>query len=305
MPYDPRMSSGMPARRLYLVLAVGVVAVGWAAIFIRLADAPALSIAAWRLVLGAAPLAATAAMRRREEIARLQRRSWGLLVGSGVALALHFATWIASLDRTTVASSVALVTTQPLWVALIAAVALGERMTRLGLIGMLVALAGTVAIAGVDIDVSGRALVGDLLAVAGAIFAAIYFVLGRGVRRTLSLSAYVGVVYSVAAVALVPAALLAGQPLTGFDPETWLAIAAMALVSQIVGHSALNWALAYMSAAGVSIAILGEPLISTVLAVPILGEWPGVPRVAGGLVTLAGVALALRGEARTAEPAEL
>jgi drug/metabolite transporter (DMT)-like permease len=279
--------------RLYGGLFAGVVAVSWAAIFIRLAEAPALSVSAWRLLLAAMPVAIFALVRRRDELRRLTRGERVLLALSGVALALHFATWIASLSRTTVASSVALVTTQPVWVALLALVTLRERVSRRGGLATLIATAGGMIIGGADISVSGEALAGDALAVAGAIFGAIYFVAGRRVRPTLSLASYVGVVYSVAAVALVASAAGAGQPLAGFSGRTWLMLALLALVPQLIGHSTLNWSLRYLTAPFVSVVILGEPVISTALAVPILGEDPGWLRIAGGAITLAGVYLAM------------
>ena len=277
--------------RLQATLWLGVIAVGWAAIFIRLADAPPLAIAAWRLTIGAAPLAAVALWRRRDELARLSAGDWLLLTGSGLALAAHFATWIASLSMTTVASSVALVTTQPIWVAMIAAVTLGERLSRGAAVAMLVAVAGGMVIAGADLAVTGRALLGDLLALAGAVFAALYFVAGRRVRPRLSLISYTSVVYTIAALALLATALLSGQQMSGYSPTTWLMLVLMAVVAQIFGHSALNWALRYLSAAFVSVAILGEPVVSTLLAIPILGEVPGPIRIAGGMLLLTGVVL--------------
>lgn len=291
------MNDGGP--RLYAGLLVGVVAVSWAAIFIRLADAPALSIAAWRLLLAALPVAAVAMLRHRKELLRLGGRDRLLLAVSGIALALHFATWIASLDRTTVASSVALVTTQPIWVALLAAAVLGERVSRRSALAIAVATAGGVIIGGADIAVSGSALIGDALAVIGAVCAAVYFVAGRRARPTLSLAGYVGVVYSIAAVALIAGAAAGRQPLTGFSARTWLMLALLALVPQLIGHSLLNWSLRYLSAPLVSVAILGEPVISTVLAIPILGEQPGPLRIAGAAITLLGVYLAIRAESTT------
>jgi drug/metabolite transporter (DMT)-like permease len=277
-----------------------VVAVSWAAIFIRLAEAPALSIAAYRLGLSAVPVGAFALARRRAELARLRRGEWLLLTASGAALALHFAAWIASLSRTTVASSVALVTTQPVWVALLSALVLREPVSLQGALAVLVATAGGVTIAGADIALSGEALAGDALALVGAICAAVYFIVGRRVRPAMSLASYIGVVYTVAAALLLLAALAMGAPLSGFSTRTWTMFVLLALVPQLLGHSALNWALRYLSAPFVSVTVLGEPIISTLLAIPFLGEWPGPVRVVGGAVTLAGVYLAVREEAQLA-----
>jgi len=285
-----------PSARVYLVLAIGVAAVGWAAIFIRLADAPALSTAAYRLTFAGVPVALWAFGRQRTELRGLHARSRWLLLASGVALALHFAAWIGSLQLATIASSVALVTTQPLWAALIAAVFLGERPSRGTVIAILVATCGGALIGLRDFAAGGEALLGDALALLGAVCAAVYFIIGRRLRSGLSLSAYVGVVYPIAAVALVATALVGRQPLAGFSSETWLMFALLALVPQLIGHSALNWALRYLPAHLVTVAVLGEPVISTVLAIPILGEEPGVVRIIGGAVTLLGVSLAVRAE---------
>lgn len=272
-----------------------MLAVSWAAIFVRLADAPPLAVAAWRLALASAPLLVMNAVRRAPP---LPRGELPTLVLAGVALALHFGTWISSLALTTVASSVALVTTQPVWVALLSALWLKERPRPLTLAGMAVALAGSVVIAGTDFGTSPRALWGDALALLGAVFAAVYLVIGRRVRERVELTRYIGVVYPVAAVGLLAAAALAGAPLYGYPAQTWLFLAALALVPQLLGHSLLNWALKHTSAGLVSIAILGEPVFSTLLAVPLLGEVPGPARVVGGVVVLVGVALAVRGESR-------
>lgn len=298
LPYD----ASVDTRRLRLAggLFGGVVAVSWAAIFIRLADAPPLSIAAWRLVLASLPLIGFALARRRDELGRLQRRELALLALSGVALALHFATWIASLSMTTVASSVALVSTQPVWVALLALIVLRERISRAGAAAVVVATCGGVLISGADLRVSGEALVGDGLAIAGAICAAGYFIIGRRIRATMSLAGYVAVVYGVAAVVLVASAVIAGAPLSGFSARTWVMLVLLALVPQLIGHSTLNWSLRYVSAPFVSVAVLGEPVISTALAVPILGEHPGLLRILGGAIILLGVYLAIRDETRQA-----
>jgi drug/metabolite transporter (DMT)-like permease len=285
---------------VYLVLGLGVFAVGWAAIFIRLADAPALSTAAFRLTFASVPVAGYAALRHRGDLRGLRRGGWWLLAGSGAALAVHFASWIASLQLTTVASSVALVTTQPLWAALIAAVALGERVTRGTLVAILVATAGGALIGLRDFAAGGEALWGDALALVGALCAAIYFTIGRRVRAGLDLPAYIGVVYPVAALLLLATAGIGRQPLSGFPAQTWAMFLLLALVPQLVGHSSLNWAVRYLPAHVVTVALLGEPVISTVLAVPFLGESPGALRVVGGAVTLVGVYLAIREEMRRA-----
>ncbi|HVE86869.1 MAG TPA: DMT family transporter [Myxococcales bacterium] len=279
-------------RRVAGGVVAGVVCVSFAAIFIRAAAAPPISTAAWRLIVAGVPLGLAALLLRRAELAALTRRQWGMAGASGVALALHFGTWIASLKLTSVASSVALVTTQPVWVAILSRVFLREPITSRLAAGIALALAGAALIGGADVSLAGNALPGDALALAGAVFAAAYFVIGRGARAKLSLLSYVGVVYPAAAVALVLAAGVGGQPLSGFLPRTWLFLALLGLVPQLCGHSLLNWALRYLPAPRVSLAILMEPVVATLLAIPILGERPGPLTVLGAAVTLAGIYLA-------------
>ena len=284
------------SRRVRAGLALGVLSVSWAAILVRLADAPALAIAAWRLVLAGAAALAFALLRRRAELRALDGRAYSLLAGAGLALALHFATWISSLRLTSVASSVALVTTQPVWVALLSRALLRERIAPRVAGGIALAVLGGVAMAGGDVATGPRALAGDALALAGAIAAALYFVAGRRVRARLSAGAYVGVVYPVAALGLLALAIGAGTQLTGFGARTWTALALLALVPQLLGHSLLNWSLRWLSGTFVAVTIVAEPVMSIVLAIPVLGERPSSTQVVGGLLLLAGVALAASGD---------
>lgn len=297
------MSPATPSRaRVYAGLIVGVVAVSWAAPLIRFADAPSLAISAWRLTFAATPLLLLALVRERSVLAALTPRTWGWLVLSGVALALHFATWIASLKYTTVASSVALVTTQPVWVALFAWAVLSERVGPRGLGAIALCLAGSVLIGARDFAAGGQALWGDVLAVLGAILAAVYFVIGRRVREALTLGSYVGVVYSVAALSLLAAHLFVDSPLTGFTPRTWAVLAGLAVVPQLIGHSLLNASVRHLSAPFVAVSTLGEPVLSTLWAIPLLGERPDWVQLTGGGMALVGVVLMAREEALRQPP---
>jgi drug/metabolite transporter (DMT)-like permease len=307
------MSSHRPFASPVLVLALGVLAVSTASIFIRYAQeyAPSLVIAAWRLTLATIILAPFALTLRRSELRLLSKRELVLAFLSGFFLALHFATWISSLAFTTVASSVVLVDTAPLWVALIAPIALGEHISRPVKIGMWLAFAGSVIIALSDACawtggglvcppigefVRGRAFIGDLLALAGALTAAVYLVIGRSVRSGVSLLTYIFVVYGVSAAVLVVIMLGANQPALGYPPVAYLWFLALALIPQLLGHTSYNWALGYLPAAYVSIALLGEPIGSTLLAMIFLGEVPSGLKVVGGAITLAGIYLASRAE---------
>jgi drug/metabolite transporter (DMT)-like permease len=283
-------------RALYPVLFLGVCAVSVAAPLIRAASAPPLSIAAYRMLLAAIPVLALALWRRWQELRSMPRGAWMGMFGAGLFLAAHFGTWVASLKYGTVASSVALVTTSPIFVALFALVFARERTSRRTLLAIGVCALGGVVIAGADSRSGGPWLWGDMLALAGAVFAAAYLAIGRRVRAQVSVLGYIACVYSISAVALVATARLANQPLTGFSPSTMAIFFALALVPQLLGHSALNWALGYLTAPAVAIAVLGEPVIATALAAVFLREQPGPQRVLGGALILFGVYLALRDE---------
>lgn len=285
----------------------GITAASTAAIFIRFAlqeNVPALVIAAFRLAIAALVLAPLAISRRRTELAALTRGELGLALFSGLFLAVHFATWISSLEYTTVASSVVLVTTTPLWVALLSPFTLREPISRGQFLGMLVALAGGVVIGVADSESSAarNALLGDLLALAGAVMAASYILIGRRLRRKMSLLSYTFVVYGAAAVLLVAFVLARGYPVSGYPSKAYLWFVLLALVPQIMGHSSINWALGYLSAASVSTILLGEPIGSTILAVIFLNEIPGVVKLLGAALILAGIYGVARSERHTAPP---
>jgi drug/metabolite transporter (DMT)-like permease len=307
------LSGPRPFAPPILILALGVLAASTASIIIRYAQeyAPSLVIAAWRLTLASIILAPVALTRRRDELHTLTRWQTGLMLLSGLFLALHFATWITSLAYTTVTSSVVLVDTVPLWVALFSPLILGERISRPVKIGMWLAFAGGLLVALSDACtwsdsglacppmgefVRGRAFIGDLLALAGAIAGAVYLIIGRKARAHLSLLAYIFVVYGAAAAVLIFFMFAAQQSALGYPPVAYLWFLALAIFPQLLGHSSYNWALAYLPAAYVSITLLGEPIGSTLLAMIFLGEVPSGMKVLGGAVILAGIYIASRGE---------
>ena len=280
-------------------VAVGVLAVSAAAILIRLAEAPAIAVAFWRCALGAALLLPPALMRRE----RFPRgRDLYVGVASGVALGAHFGFWISSLDHTSVAASVVLVSTQPVFVAILAYLLFGERTSPLSFAGILAALAGTAVIAGDD-SVGSAALLGNALALVGAVTIAIYVLIGRSSRTGgIGVLPYSVVVYSAAALALLPVGLLFEVRLWGYSGETWLWLWAITLGPQIMGHTVFNWALRYVEASVISGTILAEPVVSALLAWLILSEKPGVATVVGGAVVLSGLFLLLRGRQLPTEP---
>jgi drug/metabolite transporter (DMT)-like permease len=288
------------ARALRLgVLLLGVLAVSTASLFVRYAQhgAPSLTIAAGRLALAALLLAPFALARHRAALSRLTARQSGLALLAGAFLAAHFALWITSLERTSVASSVVLVTTTPLWVGLLAPVFLREPLTRRVALGILLALAGGIVVGlgdargGAVATLRGGALLGDLMALAGAWMMAGNLMVGRRLRTWLGLVPYVFLVYGAAAVILLLLMAAAGQGFLGLSPATCLWIALLALVPQLLGHTSFNWALRYLPAALVAVALLGEPVGSSALAWGLLHEVPGPVTLGGAVLILAGIAV--------------
>ncbi len=282
----------------YAGMAVGMLMVSTAAIAIRFAqeEAPSLSIAAWRLTLASLVLAPIVLSRHRAELARLTRSELMRAAASGFLLALHFATWITSLELTSVAASVVLVATIPLFVGLLSPLLLKELVPPIMLVGILVAVIGSGILSLDDVGGGRDPLIGDLLALAGAACAAGYMMIGRTLRRKLSLLTYIFVVYSVAALILLAVALMGRQPMGGFAIETIGWILYLALGPQLIGHSSFNWALRYLSAAYVTVTLLSEPIISSLLAWLLLKEPPTELEVVGGSLVLAGIAVASRTE---------
>jgi drug/metabolite transporter (DMT)-like permease len=287
------------ARHL-LVLVTGVIAISWAAPLIRLAEpAPALAIAALRLVIAAPPMVGLALWRGERDLRRIEARDRWLLALSAVALAAHFAFWVVSVQRTSILASVVLVTMQPLFVAIGAWLFLHERPTREVNLGIVLGVVGAAVLVGAGASDAGT-LSGNLFALIGGVMSSVYLVIGRGARRRLSTATYGAVVYSLTAVILVALAVGTGTALGGHPASSYGYIVLLALVPQLIGHNAMNWALGSLSAAVVAVAILGEPVGSALIAAVLLDEVPTLLEAAGGAVVLAGVYVALRGARRAA-----
>jgi len=296
-----------------LVIGFGILAVSTASIFIRYAQiyAPSLVIAAYRLAIATLVLAPVAFFRHRSELHLRKRWEIVLALLSGLCLALHFAAWITSLEYTTVTSSVVLVATTPLWVALLSPITLKEPLTRVIWIGMVLVIVGSVIVGLSDTCtlnagsfscptfqdlVTGEAFLGDMLALVGAWMAAGYVLIGRRLRSQMSLVPYIFLVYGVAAVILIIIMLVAGYSPWGYPPQTYLWLVLLAIIPQLLGHSTFNWALGFLPAAFVAITLMGEPVGSTVLAYILLKETPTAVEFFGAILILAGIYVASRGE---------
>ncbi len=301
--------------RLILPLAIGlaILAISTSSIFIRLAQAegvPSIVIAALRLTFATLLLAPITLTKYIDEVKNFSRKEIALGALAGLFLGVHFATWITSLEFTKVASSAVFVSTGPLWVALLSPMLLNERLSRAAIIGLGLTLAGGAVIGLSDACVwdggltcpalgnflQGRAAWGNFLALAGAWAVTGYLIIGRKVRAGLSLFPYIFLVYGMAAIVLIIFMLVSGNSPLGQTPAAYGWVFLLAAVPQLIGHSTFNWALKYMSAALVSVTILGEPIGSAILAYFILQEEPSLALMAGGVLILAGIYLASRTE---------
>jgi drug/metabolite transporter (DMT)-like permease len=293
-----KIAGSAPPFNPYFALVIGVFAVSTGAIFARLADAPALVIAAYRLGLAALILAPLAWFKARHEIAALSKQDLKLAVISGFFLAMHFATWISSLDYTSVANSVVLVNTNPMWVGLLTPFIVKERVRRATVLSIIISVIGGIIIGYGDFATEGKALLGDALALIGSICAAIYLLLGRNLRRKLSLLPYIFICYGSAAVILWIIVLCLGLPLSGFSPVTIYAFWGMALISQLTGHTSYNWALKWFSAGLIAVSLLGEPIGATILAYIIFNEGLTAYKVIGGIFILTAIYIAASSEGK-------
>lgn len=266
------------------LLTVGVIAASSSPILIRYAEeAEPLAISFWRCLVGALVLLPFA----RGGLRRVDRRQVWLCAIAGTFLAIHFATWITSLGLTTVASSVLLVSTTPIFVALVAPWIVREHLTAAGWAGIGVALAGTVVIAGLDF--AGSSLAGNALALTGGAAAGGYVLAGRLARKGLSIVPYAVMTYGVAAILLGAACAVGRVPLSGYPSGTWWAIAALIAGPQLLGHTVINLVLSRIDATTVSVSLMAEPVIATAAAAWLFSEIPTPVFYVGGAAILAGI----------------
>lgn len=273
----------------YVTLFAGVLAVSFAAVFIRLAEAPPLVIAAYRLTIAAVILIPVAAVRSGSSLKKLSRRDVFLVLLSSVFVALHFGLWITSLSYTSIASAVVLVTCHPVFVAAFSYFLWDERLGKVTTGGIIVALSGVIFINYSGFTFSSEAIIGNSLALAAGFFMGAYLLIGGQLRARIDLLTYLTLIYSAAAIILLIAAASLGYSFIGYSPTTYVMMGLLALVPQLVGHSLLNLAVRLIPVTLVSVAIIGEPIGATILGYFILGEMPTVSEVAGGLLILTGI----------------
>jgi drug/metabolite transporter (DMT)-like permease len=277
------------------LLFIGIIAISTASIFIKLCDAPALIIATYRMVLASLILMPWASYQKVWR--GWERRDLVWLILSGSLLGFHFASWIASLKYTSVASSVVLVTTNPIFVGIGSWLFLKEKIGLNLVLGIALSVLGSGLIGYGDMALSEEALMGDGLALLGALAASGYFLVGRKMRKNQDLLAYIFPVYSTAGLVLIIFSLFFQKPFFGYSSTTYLLFFLLAVVPQLIGHTTFNWALKFLPASLVAITILGEPIGSTVLAYFILGEGLTFWKILGGISIFAGIVIALKKEA--------
>ena len=292
-----------------IFLSAGIVAISFAAIFIRLCDdVPAIMIATYRLV-GASCVLFIVFFITGHSLRAIHPRDLALSVVAGVFMSLHFITWIASLKYTSVASSVVLVTTNPIFVGLFSWVFLRERQRWTLVAGIILCCAGGALIAVGDggwqglVPADRLALRGDLLALAGAVMASGYLIVGSRLRARMDVISYTTIVYGMSAVILLVISVLMGLPFTGYHPESYLYLVLLAVVPQLIGHTAINWALKHVRASMVAIAILGEPVGATLLAWLFFREAVGTIQFVGILCIFGAIIIASRHGWRASPPA--
>ena len=275
-----------------LLLVVGIVAISTASIFIKLCDAPALIISTYRMVLASLILMPWASHQKVWKGWEKKDVAW--LIFSGIFLSLHFASWIASLKYTSVASSVVLVSTHPIFIGIGSRLFLKERLGLNLILGIGLSVIGSGLIGYGDMALSKEALMGDGLALLGALAASGYFLVGRKMRKNQDLLAYIFPVYSTAGLVLIVLSLSFQKPFFGYSSTTYLLFFLLAIVPQLIGHTTFNWALRFFPASMVSITILGEPIGSTILAYFILGEGLTPWKILGGILIFTGILIALK-----------
>ena len=285
-----------------IALISGVLAISTGAVFARLADAPSLVIAAYRVGIATLVLLPIAWWKAKDDLKNLSSIDIVLTAASGFFLALHFAAWISSLSYTSVANSVLLVNTNPLWVGLLSPLISKEKIKITTFVGILLSILGAVIIGSENLTIGSQALLGDLLALAGGICAAFYILLGRTLRRKVSLIAYISLCYGTAAAILWMMVFGMGLKFYGFSGQTITALLAMALIPQLIGHTSYNWALKWFSASTIAVSLLGEPIGATILAYFIFDEGLTWPKLIGGTLILSAIFIAAYSEKSLAAP---
>ncbi|HEX3031311.1 MAG TPA: DMT family transporter [Bacillota bacterium] len=273
----------------YLAILVGVLAVSFSSLFVKLATAPAIIIAAYRLIFTFLILAPYTVTAKLADVKALSLRDALLAAASGFFLAMHLVTWFISLQYTSVASSVVLVTTQPIFVVIGSYLFFRETVPLKSMLGGALALIGSFYIGATDFTLGAQAFWGDVLALSAAILVSGYLLIGRRLRARITLPAYTFVAYGASAVTLILCALAGGLRFYPYSAQDWILFLALAVVCTIMGHTVFNWALKYVQASVVAVSILGEPIGAIIWALLFLNQAPTGRQIIGGAVILTGL----------------
>lgn len=289
----------LPPFNPYIVIIIGVISLSTSAIFVKLAThAPAAIIANYRLLFAVLIMAPFIMTKHRHEFKLIQRKDWLRAIFAGIFLAIHFILWFESLNYTSVASSVVLVTLQPIFAFLGTYLFFKERFSSGAMISMIIAILGSFIISWGDFQMSGPALFGDILAILGAITITAYFLLGQKVRKRLPLMTYTFIVYSISTCTLILYNVILQNPFLGYPADHWWIFLALAIFPTFLGHTLFNWALKWLSTSTISMGIVFEPIGATILAYFILGEKINATQWLGGTIIICGLFLFIMSTAR-------
>ncbi|WP_042220384.1 DMT family transporter [Oceanobacillus manasiensis] len=282
----------LPPFNPYVAVVIGVISVSTSAVLVKLADqAPAAIIANYRLLFAVLIMSPLVLLKYRDEFRLIEKRDWLFSIMAGVFLAFHFILWFESLNYTSVASSVVLVTLQPIFAFLGTYLFFKERFSPGAIISMFIALLGSIIISWGDFQISGMALFGDILALLGAVTVTVYFLFGQRVRRNVSLMTYTFVVYGVSSITLLLYNLAVQNPFFGYPANHWGLFLALAIVPTFFGHTLFNWALKWLSTSTISMGIVFEPVGATILAYILLDEKLTGSQFLGGTIVIFGLFL--------------
>ncbi|SET79741.1 Threonine/homoserine efflux transporter RhtA [Oceanobacillus limi] len=292
----------LPPVNPYFAVAVGIISISTSAIFVKLADqAPAAIIANYRLLFAVILMTPIIIFRYRQEFRLIQKKDWILSAFAGVFLAFHFIFWFESLNYTSVASSVVLVSLQPIFAFLGTYLFYKERFSAGAVISMIIALLGSIIISWGDFQISGMALFGDTLALLGAITVTVYFLMGQTARKRLSLMTYTFIVYGISSITLIIYNFVLNNSFVGYPTDHWILFLALAIFPTFLGHTLFNWALKWLSTATISMGIVLEPIGASILAYIILGETVTWSQWLGGTIVIFGLFLFILSTTRKAK----
>ena len=282
----------MRSKKLYFILGFGVICVGFSSILIRLTDASPIVVATYRLALSAI-MVLPAYLSYKNKITLRESLSF---IPLSIFLAAHFILWISSLEFTTVASSTVLVTTNPVFTPIFSYLFYHEKVRKELILGIFVAMSGSVfiALSSNASLVSSSHLLGDVLALLGAIAFSLYLAVGKGVREKFELLPFIFFTYTFTAIILLCVALITRQNLFVYPKKTYFMLFLVAFIPQILGHTAYNYSLKYLTPSFLAVTLLGEPVIATIAAFFILKETPSVLEIIGAMLILTGIYISAR-----------